>query len=94
MVHLKSPLPTVLEFGRNFGNTVKKSVKKITNWVVFYFTNSKSWYPVPDRATSLFEEIPLAPQLLPALIIFQDPQLMKEWGQTFANWSPSSQENR
>ena len=82
VVHHKSPLCTVLEYARNFGHTVKESVKKTTNWAAFYFTNPKSWYPVPDRAASLFE-IPLAPQLSPAVISSQDAQLMKEWAHTF-----------
>lgn len=82
VVHYKSPLCTVLEYARNFGNTVKESVKKTTNWAAFYFINPKSWYPVPDRAASLFE-IPLAPQLPPAVITSQDAQLMKEWAHTF-----------
>ena len=75
-------LCAVLEYARNFGHTVKESVKKIMNWAAFYFTNQKSWYPVPDRAASLFE-IPLAPQLSPAVISSQDAQLMKEWAHNF-----------
>ena len=47
-----------------------------------YFTNPKSWYPVPDRAASLFD-IPLAPQLPPAVITPQDSPLMKGWTHTF-----------
>ena len=82
MVHHKSPLCTVLEYARNFGNTVKESVKKTTKWAAFYFTNQRSWYPVPNRAAPLFE-IPLAPQLSPAVISSQDAQLMKEWAHTF-----------
>ena len=35
-----------------------------------------------DRAASLFE-IPLAPQLPPAVISSQDAQLVKEWAHTF-----------
>ena len=82
VVHHKSPLWTVLKYARNFGHTVKESVKKTMNWVAFYFTNPKSWYPLPDRAASLFE-IPLAPQISPAVISSQDAQLMKEWAHTF-----------
>ena len=82
VVHHKSPLCTILEYARNFGHTVKEGVKKTMNWAAFYFTNQKSLYPVPDRAASLFE-MPLAPQLSPAVISSQDAQLMKEWAHNF-----------
>ena len=82
LVHHKSPLCTVLEYTRNFGNTVKESVMKTTTWAAFYFTHPKSWYPVPDHAVSLFE-IPLTPQHSPAVISSQDGHLMKGWAQTF-----------
>lgn len=82
VVHHKSPLCTALEYARNFGNAVKESVKKTTNWAAFYFTNPKSWYPVPDRAAA-FIEISLAPQLPPGVISAQDAQLMREWAHTF-----------
>lgn len=55
---------------------------KTTNWAAIYFTNPQSWYPVPDRAVSLFE-IPLIPQHSPAVISSRDAQLMKEWAHTF-----------
>ena len=61
---------------------MKESVKKTTNWAAFYFTNPKLWYPVPDRAASLFEN-PLAPHIPPAVITSQDAQLMKEWAHNF-----------
>lgn len=82
MVHHKSPLCIVLDYARNFGTTVKESVKKTTNWAAFYYTKPKPWYPVPDRAASL-SGIPLAPQLPPAVISTQDVRLMKEWAHAF-----------
>lgn len=82
VVHQKSPLCTALEYARNFGNAVKESVKKTTNWAAFYYTNPKSWYPVPDRAAALIE-ISLAPQLPPGVVSAQDAQLMREWAHTF-----------
>lgn len=39
VVHHKSPSCTVLQYTRNFGNTVKESVMKTTNWAAIYFTN-------------------------------------------------------
>ena len=37
----------VLNFARNVGNAPKEGLKMITQWVVYYFTNPKSWYPAP-----------------------------------------------
>lgn len=86
VVPQKSPLCTGLEYARNFGNAVKESVKKTTNWAAFYYTNPKSWYPIPDRAAALIE-MSIAPQLPPGVVSAQDAQLMREWAYL---WSCSS----
>ena len=38
---------------RNFGDAAKEGLKGTTRWVAYYFTNPKSWYPVPKRTTIL-----------------------------------------
>ena len=46
-IYYKDPLSMVLNFARNVGNAPKEGLKMITQWVVYYFTNPKSWYPAP-----------------------------------------------
>jgi len=53
VVHHKDPLCTVLDYARNFGNAAKEGLKRTTHWAAIYFTNPKSWYPVPERAVFL-----------------------------------------
>ncbi|RMX39106.1 hypothetical protein pdam_00019251 [Pocillopora damicornis] len=48
-----SKTSTVLDYPRNFGNAAKDGLKRTTRWVVYYFTNSNSWYPTPGRAMIL-----------------------------------------
>ena len=40
--HLKHPTCTVLEYARDFGNTMHESLKRTTNWAAFYFTHAES----------------------------------------------------
>ena len=54
-IYYKDPLCMVLNFARNVGNAPKEGLKMITQWVVYYFTNPKSWYPAP--------KVPLSCQL-------------------------------
>ena len=43
MGHFKDEFPTVLNFARNLGNSVYKSIKMITNWAAYY-----SPHPIPS----------------------------------------------
>lgn len=47
--HLKDPACAVLEYARDFGNTMHESLKRTTNWAAFYFTHAESYYPVPEN---------------------------------------------
>ena len=82
VVHHKGPLCTVLDYTRNFGNVVKEGLKRTTEWAAFYYTNPKSWYPVPDRSIS-FYDIPLMPQLPPKTMISPDIKTTRDWAQTY-----------
>ena len=55
--HLKHPTCTVLEYSRDFGNTMHESLKRTPNWAAFYFTHSESYYPVPENKIAL-KDIP------------------------------------
>ena len=81
-MHYKDPLCTVLDYARNFGNAAKESLKRMTHWAAIYFTNPKSWYPVPERAMFL-SAMPVI-QPLPAVPMTpQCVQVMRDWAQTF-----------
>ncbi|PFX32698.1 hypothetical protein AWC38_SpisGene2475 [Stylophora pistillata] len=81
VVHHRDPLCTVLH-ARNFGNGAKGGIKRTTHWAAIYFTNPKSWYPVPERAVFL-SAIPVT-QPLPAVPMTpQCVQVMRDWAQTF-----------
>ena len=83
VVHYKDPLCTVLDYARNFGNAAKEGVKRTThNWEAYYFTNPKSWYPVPERAMVLLD-MPVMQPLPPVLMAPQCVQSMRDWAQTF-----------
>ena len=52
----------VLDYPRSLGNTVKEGLKRTTIWSTYYFTNKKSYYPIPLNSLS-FWDIPLLPPL-------------------------------
>ena len=53
VVHHKVKFFTLLEYPRNFENAAKEGLMRTTHWVVYYFTNPNSWYPVLERARIL-----------------------------------------
>lgn len=81
-VHHNAPLCTVLQYARNFGNVVKESLKRANHWAAFYYTNPKSWYPVPERASRL-ATIPLMEAQRPTTISPQDARTMKDWADAY-----------
>ena len=82
VVHHKPLLCTVLQYARNFGSAVKESLKRTNQWTAFYYTNSKSWYPVPERS-SRQAEIPLMEVKRPTTLSREDTQTMKKWAAAY-----------
>lgn len=52
----------VIDYSQGFGNTVKEGLKKTTLWAAHYFTNKKSYSPVPSNSAR-FWGIPFLPPL-------------------------------
>ena len=52
----------VIDYARGFGNTAKEGLKRTTRWAAHYFTNKKSYCPVPSNSIS-FWDIPFLPPL-------------------------------
>ena len=82
VVHHKDLLCTVLDYARNIGNAAKEGLKRTSHWAAYYFTNPKSWYPVPECAMFLLA-IPVMQLLLPVPMAPQRVQNMRDWAQTF-----------
>ena len=81
-VRHKSAICTALEYARNFGNAVKEGLKRTASWAAYYYTNSRSWYPLPVRAMKL-SDIDLAIPSQPASLSKEDTCVMKEWAHTY-----------
>ena len=51
--HFKDQFPTALQYARNLGNTVYKSIKRVVQWAAYYYTHQQSYYPVIPQITPL-----------------------------------------
>ena len=68
----------VTDYARGFGNTAKEGLKRTTRWAAHYFTNKKSYYPVPSNSIS-FWDIPFLPLLPTVQRDDEDQERMIEW---------------
>ena len=68
----------VIDYARGFGNTVKEGLKRTTQWAAHYFTNKKSYYPVPSNSIR-FWNISFLPPLPIVQMDEKDQEHMKEW---------------
>ena len=80
--HFKHPLCTVLEYARDFGNTMHESLKRTSQWVAYYSTRRHSYYPVPENHIS-FENIPKMSPLPHEEMSQADQATMQEWAQEY-----------
>ena len=67
--HFKNPVMSMLEYSRSFGTSVKESIKRLSDWGVYYFTKDTSWYPLPENSikfTDMHTMKPLPPVELSA----------------------------
>ena len=76
--HFKHPSCTVLEYARDFGNTMHESLKHTSQWSAYYFTHRHSYYPVPENSISL-RDIPKMSPMPPKEMSQADQTLMREW---------------
>ena len=68
----------VIDYARGFGNKVKEGLKRTTLWAAHYFTNKKSFYPVPSNSVRFWDILFLLP--LPTVQMNgQDQECMREW---------------
>ena len=76
--HFKHPTCTLLEYARDFGNSMKESLKRATKWSVYYFTHANSYYPVPQTKV-LLGDIPKIKRLPVHAMSKQDQNSMRQW---------------
>ena len=82
VVHFKEPLYSVLQYSRNFGKALKESIKRTTNWSAIYYTNPKSWYPVPDRVAR-FIDIPDMKPLPAGNATAEEIRSLRDWAHSY-----------
>ena len=80
--HFKHPTCTLLEYTRDFSNSMKESLKRATKWSAYYFTQAReySYYPVPQTKVPL-RDIPKLKRL-PVLVTVmskRDMDSMRQW---------------
>ena len=68
----------VLDYARSFGNTFKEGLKQTTIWSTYYFTNKKSYYPIPTNSLR-FRNIPLLPPLPAVSMSDVHQDFLTEW---------------
>ena len=78
--HFKHPSCTVLDYARDFGNTMHESLKRTSQWAAYYFTHRNSYYPVPENHISL-RDIPKMSPLPNKEMSQTDQTTMREWAQ-------------
>ena len=78
--HFKHPSCTVLEYARDFGNTMHESLKHTSQWAAYCFTHRHSYYPVPENHIS-FKNIPKMPPLPQKEMSQADQATMRDWAQ-------------
>lgn len=78
--HFKHPSCTVLDYAKDFGNTMHESLKRTSQWAAYYFTHRNSYYPVPENNICL-RDIPKMSLMPNKEMSRSDQATMREWAQ-------------
>ena len=83
--HIKQPLMTQLQYARNFMSTLKESIKRSSNWSVFYFTSRKTlWYTPTENTICLNDVLKDLPKKKRLRKITQnEQQALQSWALTY-----------
>ena len=81
-VHHKSQVSTALQYPQDFGRMAKEGLKRTTCWSVYYYTNRRSWYPLPEPSLGLFD-IPLMEQPPVGKASNNEMAMIREWSKTY-----------
>ena len=80
--HFKHETFTVLQYAQDFGTVVKESIKCTSRWVAKYYTDDRSYYPVPQSAMPLSAVATMAPLPSEGITPGMEEQ-MKEWLESY-----------
>ena len=83
--NIKQPLMTQLQYARDFVSTLKESIKRSSNWSIFYFASHKaSWYS-PTKNTiclnNVLKDLPKKKSL--TKINQNEQQTLQSWALTY-----------
>ena len=78
----KTPVMTILQYCRNFGESMKENVKKLSNWSAHYVTNHRIWYPFQENTVS-FHDIRQLSQLPAVKMSSKDQQVLIEFSNVY-----------
>ena len=73
---------SMLGYYRSFGQMMKESIKKATDWAAYYHTCRKSRYPKPEETVSL-SQVPITTLLPPVEMPQADCDLMQNWASSY-----------
>ena len=74
-VNYKQDFQTVLKYTRSFVSRTKESLKSLTQWSTYYFTNKDIWYPLPKNSIN-FKDIKMPAPLPPAKMTAENKETM------------------
>ena len=77
-VNYKQGLQTMLQYAHSFASSVKESLKSITQWSTYYYTNKEGWYPLPENSMD-FKEIQMPKPLPSNKMSLENKEKMREW---------------
>ena len=75
----RNPTPTVLEYSQLFDPTMKENLKQLTECGFHYYTNSASFYELPDGSTLQFSNIPKIPKISTVKMSNENQRLLRDW---------------
>ena len=83
--HIKQSVVTMMEYCRDFGNTIKENLKRLYPSSFYYHTSSKApWYPPPTPSSSgVLHEMPVIPVPKSRQMSNEDQDLMADWANEF-----------
>ena len=81
-IHIKQANLSMMEYCRSFGQTMKESIKRITQWAAYYHTSRRSWYPKPEETFS-FSQMPIMEPLPVVEMPQANVDLLRDWASSY-----------
>lgn len=79
-VNKKQGTQTLIQYAQSFSESIKESIKSISQWSVHYFTSRERWYPVAETAIKLHDlDFPKRRKKTKENLSADQKQEMREW---------------